>query len=168
MTRSWFVGLTLLLFCSGVSILWGVWIERTKPDSMLDFDVVYDGARCLLQGSDPYVQSEYLRVHESEGSAYSSGSAASPLYPYVAIVIYPPTVFFSVAPIAMLPWGIAHVLWMTLTASILTVASLLVWSLATKKATNVSTFLVCILLANSEIVIAGGNPSGIVVGLGVI
>jgi hypothetical protein len=68
----------------------------------------------------------------------------------------------------MLPWGIAHVLWMTLTASILTLASVLIWSLAAKRAIVVTTFLVCIVLANSEIVIAGGNPSGIVVSLCVI
>jgi hypothetical protein len=79
-----------------------------------------------------------------------------------------PTTFIVIAPFAMLPWGPAHVLWMTLTAVSLILAAFLVWNLGASYAPNLSLFLICILLANCQMVFYGGNAAGIVIGLCVV
>ena len=68
----------------------------------------------------------------------------------------------------MLAWGPAHVLWMGLVAGCLIFAAYLMWDLAGNYAPGVSLFLICILLANSELIYATGNLAGIAVSLCVV
>jgi hypothetical protein len=79
-----------------------------------------------------------------------------------------PTTFLFTAPFALLPWGPAHVLWMTLTAGLLILAALLMWNLGARHAPNVTLFLICILLANCEEIFCTGNTAGIAVSLCVV
>ena len=57
--------LVLLLLSSSVSSVWGFVILRATGYRMLDFRGVYFSARCLLEHSDPYKESETLRVYQS-------------------------------------------------------------------------------------------------------
>jgi len=65
----------------------------------------------------------------------------------------------------MLPWGTARILWMVLTAGSLIFASLLAWDLGANHAPILSGILIGYLLANSEVLINLGNPSGIAISL---
>jgi hypothetical protein len=89
---------------------------------------------------------------------------------YQAVTIYRnlPTTFIFVAPFAMLPWWPALLLWLTLTAGVLILAAFLMWNLGAKYAPKVFLFLICILLANCEMIFGGGNTAGIAVGLCVV
>jgi hypothetical protein len=65
----------------------------------------------------------------------------------------------------MLTWEPALLLWITLTAVTLIFAAFMMWNLAARYAPYPSLFLICILLANCEMIFYGGNASGIVVSL---
>ena len=76
-----------------------------------------------------------------------------------------PTTFVVVAPLAVLSWGPAHILWMLLIGSVFSLAILLMWNAGASHAPKVSTFLACILAINCASIFAAGNTAGIVVGL---
>jgi hypothetical protein len=133
---------------------------------MQDFKVVYYPARCLLQGSDPYKESEVLRTYAAEGGEYPSETATNRVN--VTRNIYPPTAFSFTVPFAMLPWRMARILWMILTAGGLLFAAILAWSLGATYAPVLSGILIGFLLANSEVLMVLGNPSGVVISLCVV
>jgi hypothetical protein len=86
----------------------------------------------------------------------------------VVLYVNVPTSFIVVTPFALLPWGPAHLLWLALTAGVFILAALLMWNLGESYAPDVSTFLIFILLANSESIFVAGNTAGIAVGLCVV
>jgi hypothetical protein len=65
MTQARLNGLYLLLFGSIVFTGIGMVSEKDSKTPMLDFAVLYNPARCLLQHSDPYNENEVLRVYEA-------------------------------------------------------------------------------------------------------
>jgi hypothetical protein len=79
--------------------------------------------------------------------------------------IYPPTAFSFTVPFAMLPWGPAHILWMTLIVGSIFIASFLMWNIGENYEPTVSGALIGFLLANSEMLIILGNVAGIAIGL---
>jgi hypothetical protein len=68
----------------------------------------------------------------------------------------------------MLPWGMARISWMILTAGSLLFAALLAWSLGATYAPILSGILIGFLLANSEVLLVLGNPSGVAISLCVV
>jgi hypothetical protein len=82
--------------------------------------------------------------------------------------VYPPSALFLMAPVAMLPWGTAHILWIALTAGSFILASLLIWNLGANYAPIVSGVLVGFLLANSESLLITCNAAGIAISLCVV
>lgn len=169
LTRARWIGPLLLLLSSGISILWGSALERNSPDAMWNFKAVYYGARCLIQHSDPYKEGEFLRVYQADGGKLPLEPDTSRLFQRsVLVCINLPTALFLTAPFAILEWGLAHVLWMIMVAASLILAAFLMWDLAGNHAPGVSLFLICILLANSEILLLSGNLAGIAVSFCVI
>lgn len=163
MTRSrWIVLLCLLLSC-GLSVSLGFFLERARPDFMLDFKGVFFDARCLLQHTDPYKPGEPLRVYLEEGK--DSPTPTSDLRRTLTWYIYLPSASIFIAPFAMLALGPAQVLWMILTAVSLVLAGYLMWSLAENYAPVLSACLICLVLANTEVLFATGNPAGVAIGL---
>jgi len=156
-------GLLLVLFCCAISMAWGLGLSRT---GLVDFRAVYYGTRCLMAHHNPYHLSEYEAVYRAEGGQLTSETAAQ--HQAVTLFVNMPTTCVVVAPLAVLPWGPAHVLWMIATAIIFALAILLIWNLGARHAPGVATFLVCILAVNCETVFGGGNTAGIVVGLCVV
>ena len=67
MTRARLDGYLLFLLGSVLFVWLGSSWERTSPASMVDFKELYYGARCLLQHSDPYRESELLQRLSSGG-----------------------------------------------------------------------------------------------------
>jgi hypothetical protein len=166
MKRTNQIGLLWILLASGISILWGASVGQTAPNGMADFKGVYYATRCLIQQSDPYKVGELLRVYQ----AIEGGHSQPPdgLRSVLTREIYFPPAFVFVAPFAMLPWGPAHLLWMALTAGSLIVAAFLAWDLAGDYSPYVSLFLICFILANSEVLLATCNPAGIVISMCVV
>lgn len=163
MARARLGGLLLLIACSAVPLLWGLALFRASPS---DFKGIYYGARCLLQHGDPYQQGASLKVYLAEG-----GTPVIPSDPTLQILtrqVYLPTGFILAAPFAILPWGPSHLIWMLLSQASLTFAAFLIWDLGTDSRSGFSLFLLCFLLANSEILFASGNAAGMVVSLCVV
>jgi hypothetical protein len=160
------IALFWILLSSGISILWGSLLAYTSPAGMTDFKAVYYGARCLIQHSDPYKESEFLRVYQAEGGQFPSDPTILRLFRRaVPVCINLPTSFFLIAPLAMLAWGTAHVLWFFLLAGSFILAAFLMWELAENHAPGLSLFLICIVLANGEVLFSSGNLAGLAVSL---
>jgi hypothetical protein len=167
MTRTRRIALVWILLASGFSIVWGSSIGMGKTgNGWVDFRAVYYGTRCLLQHHNPYKASELEGVYRADGGERPSETFQA--RQSVTLYVNLPTTFLFTAPFAMLPWGPAHVLWMALTASVFILAAFLMWTLGASYASNLSLFLICILLANCEMIFCAGNTAGIVVALCVV
>jgi hypothetical protein len=164
--ESHIIGLLVFLLGAALFVFVGTSFERTSSVSMRDFNVVYSGARCLLDHCDPYIPAQLERVYMSRGGGHPSEGLKSKHT--VTLFIYPPTGLLLTAPVAFLDWGRAHILWMTLTASSLIFAAFLMWNVAAKNAPVVSACLIGLLLLTSELLIEVGNIAGITISLSVI
>ena len=162
MTKARLDGLYLLLLGSLVFILLGATLERNHYVTMVDFRALYYPARCLIRDCDPYSPTEVLRVSRAEERDLPWDTAAA--RKIETRYIYPPTAFSFTVPFAMLPWGPAHMLWITLTVGGLIFASFLIWNLGAKHAPILSGVLIGFLLANSELLVITGNIAGIAIG----
>jgi len=165
MVRTRWIAVAWILLATGISIVWGYSIQHSAY-GCVDFKQVYYGTRCVLQGHSPYKVSAPNSVYQSTGGEcpLESAEARSAVVTYIHL----PTTFIFIAPFAILPWGPAHLLWLAFTAGVLTLAGLLMWILGARYAPKVSIFLICILLANCEMIFGGGNTAGVVVGLCVV
>jgi len=166
MARARLNGLYFLLFGSIVFIFLGVALESTSEYTMEDFGVTYYPAKCLIQHCDPYMETEVWRVIRADDN-YRPPDPANILR-FAAPYVYPPTAFSFMVPFAMLPWGPAHVLWLTLTMGGLIIASFLIWNLAEYSDPIVSGALIGFFLAGSEVIIILCNPAGIAISLCVV
>ena len=166
MTRARLDGVLLVLLGSAVFLFLGISLERHSPASMVDFKDFYYGARCLLQHSDPYRESDLQRVYQAEQGDHPS--TPNEFRQVVTLFINPPTVFLLTTPFALLPWGPAHVLWMILSGASFLLAAWLMWTLAAREAPVISGVLICLFLCGSELLLEVGNAAGIAVSLCVI
>jgi hypothetical protein len=161
MTRTRWIALAWILLASGISIWWGSSVWK-GTNGWIDFRAVYYGTRCLLHHHNPYKVSEF-----------PTGGTECPLEPGYAIDRLPvyinmPTTCIFIAPLAMMPWGPARLLWTILTAGVIILAAFLMWNLGARYSAKVSLLLICLLLANCEVLFGGGNTAGIVIGLCVV
>jgi hypothetical protein len=167
-SKRW-IGPLWLLLSSGVFVLWGVILQHNSQGEMPDLKAVYYGARCLIRHTDPYQESEFLRVYLAEGGKIPTDHRIAEMFSRaVPVCINLPTTLLIVAPLALMAWGPAHVLWIVLVAGSLIIAAFLVWDLARGHSPAVSLLLICMVLANSEVLIELGNTAGISVGLCII
>lgn len=163
MTNARCDGLYLVLLGSLAFILLGVALEIAFPVTMVDFRVLYQPARCLLQHGDPYNESDVLRVSQAQVGNHPSDIAA--VRQVVTRYLYPPTAFSLTVPFAMLPFGPARLLWILLTIGSIIFASYLIWNLGANYAPLLSGVLVGSMLANSELLVITGNAAGIAISL---
>ncbi len=166
MTKARRISLFVMLLSGGISLLWGFAAGRSVPGGIMGFPGIYYGTRCLIQHCDPYNVSELQSLYRTEGGERPVETILR--RQSVTLYVNMPTTFLIIAPFAMLPLGPARVLWTILIVGSFLLAAFLMWSLGKRYAAHLSLFLVCILLANSEIIFAGGNTAGIVVSLCVI
>lgn len=145
-------------------ILFGAFLKYRATDSMVDFKMLYYGARTLLQHSDPYNQQTFSALFRTEfGEASFLERHAS-----MAVSINLPTTYFLSAPLAMLPFRLASAIWSILTAFSLITAACLVWRMGASYAPILSGALAGFALVNGAVVVGNGNSAGIIVGLCVI
>jgi len=158
-----------ILIATAISVAWGYSIEASDAEGLVDFRAIYFGARAALDHQNPYHPSEFLQVYTAEGGTFPSDRVQKGLFlRSVPICVNLPTTLFLVAPFALLPWGASHALWLILTGAGFTLAAFLAWDLAREHAPRVSLFLICIMLANSEVLFTLGNTAGIAVSLAVV
>ena len=166
MTRTQRTALVCLLLSCGVSVFLGFYLERNMHDVMLDFKGIYYGTRCLFQHADPYKPGEPLRAYMADGERLLPNEDG--LRQNLTWDVYFPAASIFIAPFAMLPWGTAHLLWISFTAGSLIFAAFLIWNSGADFAPIISVGLICLILANSEILFLLGNTAGIVVSLCVV
>ena len=159
--RRW-VGPTLLLLSATISILWGSSTTLNRYGTT-DFRAVYYGTRSLLQHHNPYDVRELERIVREEDGERPFETIQQ--HQAVVLCINLPTTFLFVAPMALLPFAIAQVLWLALLAGSLILAAFLIWKLSESFSPIISLLLICTVLANSEGVFLGGNTAGIAVSL---
>lgn len=166
MTKARADGLLFLVLGSVMFVAAGYVCEHFLPTAMVDFRSVYYPSRCLVQQCDPYRQGDLQREFQTEQGDYTS---APEWTRRVAMLdVYPPTTLFLAVPFALLPWDIAHLLWMVLTAVSFILAAYLMWSAAAEDAPVISGILIGLFLIGNEILVEIGNPAGIAVSLCVI
>ena len=159
----------LLCVSSCFSLAWGIVMARAARGVILDFKIVYYGARCLVQHCDPYNEGELLRVYLSEGG--ESIPVAAEGYRTQMIVasqMYLPTAAVLIAPFGLLPWPVAYVCWIAITVCGITMAAVLMWSVANRYANGPPLYLISFLLLNSGVLFAGANPAGVAVSLCIV
>lgn len=159
-------GLYLLTLGVTIFVLFGASLRLITTSSMADFNGVYYGTECLLQHNDIYNESEFRR-HSPTDLTKAPLDSVQPCRVTPLSINLPPTFLFMV-PLALLPVGLASVVWMVLTATGMILAAFLMWNLGAAYAPTLTGGLVGFLLANSAVVVANGNIAGIVVSLCVI
>jgi hypothetical protein len=162
-------GVYLLLLGSVFFVLAGVGIERLNFFRMVDFKEFYFGSRLLIEHQDPYVRSNMLAIYQREatnlpsepcpGCWHRSTDGVTPNFP---------TTFFLVAPLAVLPWNAAEIIWLSLISGCFILASFLAWNVAAEFAPRASAALIFLFLVNSELLLAMGNSAGVAIGFTVI
>jgi hypothetical protein len=166
MTKGRLDGLYLLVFGGLIFLILGAILEQASPAPMSDFKAVYYGARCVLDHNNPYEDGEILRRYESDGGKFPSDPIlAQSARRAIVVCINLPTALFLVAPLALLSWGAAHVLWMIMMAGSLMLAAFLIWDLGTGYAPVLAGALIAFVLANSEVLVIFGNAAGIAISL---
>jgi hypothetical protein len=161
-----YAGLLVLLLGGGISLIWGIALEKGTRTGVMGFPGIYFGTRCLLEKCDPYNVQDLQRIYAAQGIATPSESIA--LRQSVTLYVNLPATFLFVAPFALLPLPTAQLLWIILVVGSFSIATLLMWNLGKSDAPDVSLILAFLLISNCEVIFAGGNTAGLVVSLCVI
>jgi hypothetical protein len=159
-------GLYLVLLGSAIFLLIGSALENAIPVTAADFRVVYYSARCLLEHRDPYNESDLKYTYRVDGGETANDTPT--IRRTETQYIYFPSAFPITVPFAVFPFGLAHILWLAVTAGSLILSAFLMWDVGASYAPVLSGALVGLLLANCELFLAVGNPGGIAIGLCVI
>ena len=159
----------LLSVCSLFSVVWGHALASVARGVILDFKIVYFGARCVIEHRDPYDQQQLLRVYFAEGGERAAEAPQGyQTQMIVASQMYLPSAAFLIAPFGLLPWPDAYLIWVALTVCGVTFAAALMWLIASRYAIGPPLYLISFLLLNSGVLFAGGNPAGVAVSLCVV
>jgi hypothetical protein len=166
MTKARCISFLLFLLGCAAMVSLGFSFERVSQVSMADFTAYYYPARCLVQHSDPYRAENVLRVYQAVNPGRNF---ELPSLRQIALLDDNlPTAIVFMAPIVMLPWSSAHLLWMALIATCFILACWLMWNLGSRAIPGISGGLVFIFLFGSELLLEVGNLAGIVTSLSVI
>ncbi len=112
------LGLCLVLLgCLSFAVR-GYHDQRTTLQSF-DFNPVYAGTLCLIEGCDPYDSAQIERIYLRHGG---DPSDLRPFRPYNAN--YPPSALFLTIPLALLPFPVAQKAWLSLGILLFSVAAL--------------------------------------------
>jgi len=164
MARARSDGLFFLVLGIVALILLGLSFRTSAVDSMIDFKQVYCGARLLHENQDPYDPALMRRIYSTQFGESKIDEQHDP----ITYLVYFPAGLLILAPVAMLPWDTAAVLWNALILGSLVIAAYLTWRIGADDAPVLTGGLVGFALINGAVVFANGNAAGIVVGLCVI
>src|ERR1700677_2386563 len=109
-----------------------------------DFVPVYNGARCLLHGCNPYDTSQL------EQQFYQAGGHAAELPSWnIDVPVYPPSTFLVLSPLALFPFHAARLLWFLLSGGLLVIAAGLILSVSPPPHRWLATALVSFFLVTA-------------------
>lgn len=156
-------GLYLMLLGASVFLLLGFALEKAAPVSTADFRLMYYSARCLVSHHDPYQEGELQQTYRDQGgeTAYDTPMTRKT----ETQLIYLPTAFSITVPFALLPFGVAQILWLLATAGSMILGAFLMWEIGAQWAPVLSGTLLGFTLANCELFLAIAGPGGITIGL---
>jgi hypothetical protein len=128
-----------------------------------DFTPLYSGARCLLKHCNAYDSEQIRKIY------IESGGDPSTTRPFRAFnANYPPSALFLILPLAIMPWGLALKIWLSISAVLFVVAALLVADLCNANSSAVTLVLLGWFVASSTILMMLAQPAGPAIGLCVI
>jgi hypothetical protein len=169
MNRARLDGLYLLLLGCAAFLLFGFTLEHILDTGMGDFKAVYYSSLTLVQHHDPYREADLLLTFQASGGKFSAiPASAAAERRAILLCINMPATLMLLAPFALLSWGPAHILWMSLTAASFILAACLMWSLGARHSPVLAGGLLGLILLNSELLIFEGNMAGLVISLCVI
>jgi hypothetical protein len=128
-----------------------------------DFKPVYGSARCLIDGCDPYNSLQIEHVYLQHGG---DSSDLRPFRPFNAN--YPPSALFLVIPLALLPFGLACALWLSIGIVLFSCAALCVADLCVGRRALWVQGLLAAFVASSTMLVMLGQPAMISISLAVI
>jgi len=166
MVRTRRTGQILILICSAISIVWGFSLGLSVRGGPKDFQAIYYGTRCLMAHHNPYNLTEMEQFYRNDGGEYPSQPVKDRLIATMFVNV--PTTFVIVAPLAVLPLGVAQVLWFLLLSGSMIAATLVMWEVGAELAPRASLFLICLLAANGMGIFFTSNTAGLVIGLCVV
>lgn len=141
-------------------LLLGLLARNMPGQQNCDFKALYTASKAFLQHHDPYRQANLVRVYQSLYPGYQ------PVLSQIdTIYVNLPSTVVLLAPLALMPWSVAHVLWSALTAASLIFAAWLMWDVANAWSTRVAGILTFIVLSGSQALLFVGNAAGLVIGL---
>ena len=156
------IGALLLLVASLVFVVRGFRSESGFLWSR-DFKPLYAGARCLLHNQDPYDVNALRQQYVQGGGDLEDMQPFQPHYS-----LYPPPGFFLVTPLALLPWPIAHVVFLVISAALMVTASFLVAWLCLADSPILVPALIGVFLIGGNQLMMLAQPAGPAIGLCVI
>ncbi|HUX43974.1 MAG TPA: glycosyltransferase family 87 protein [Terracidiphilus sp.] len=166
MTQARSDGIRFLLLGIAVFLLFGFAMSRGDTGNVEDFRGLYLGTRTLLAHHDPYNAEDVFRTFLADGGRIPEQMQdQSHLLTITRQQVYPPTLYLCITPMAMFGWTAAKALWTALTALVLILGAVLTSDLAAPYAPVMAGILTGFLIANCEVLFAGGNPAGLVIGL---
>lgn len=156
----------VLLLCVSFASLLAVFL-RAKSHSAkgaTDFGIVYFGSRCVIGHKDPYDPKKVLREFEADGGEFPTENPriAEQVRNVITVIIYPPTAFFLLAPLAALSYPTAEIVWLSLMGTLLAAAAFLIWDLGSDSPA-ISGSMAIFMLLNCVLLLWMENPAGIVV-----
>ncbi|MDE3186926.1 MAG: DUF2029 domain-containing protein [Acidobacteriota bacterium] len=166
MARKHRVSILLMLASIGISIAWGLALRLGASGQTIDFQGLYYGTKCLMRYCDPYDARALEHVYDAGKGAGPSVSIKDRTI--VTLFVNLPTSFLLIAPLAVLPWGPAQALWLALMAGSLFLAAYFMWEFGADSSPGVSLLLICLVLANCEVLFGTANAAGIVISFCII
>ena len=128
-----------------------------------DFVPVYTGARCLLQGCNPYDTTQLERVF------YAAGGHAQELPSWeIDVPVYPPSTFLVLSPLALFRYPTARLLWFVVNGSLFVASAILIILLCPASERWLATGVGCFILATSGILLVLGQPAALAISLVII
>jgi hypothetical protein len=119
-----------------------------------DFVPVYNGARCLLHGCNPYDTSQL------EQQFYQAGGHAAELPSWnIDVPVYPPSTFLVLSPLALFPFHAARLIWFLLNGCLIVTATGLILALCPLSHRWLATALGSLFLVSSAILLVLGQPA---------
>jgi hypothetical protein len=140
-------------------------IALSTSNLLVDFGGLYFPARTLLHHADPYNPAIVLHEFRAQvpiGPDQDSARITGTNYPY------PPTLFVLTTPFALLPWGLAKLLWTLAGFSTLLTASWLLLDSGGQWHSRIPGFLIAFELINSETLTGSGNGACLAIALCII
>ena len=125
-----------------------------------DFVPVYTGARCLLHGCNPYDTAQL------EQQFYQAGGRPGELPSWdIDVPVYPPSTFPTLAPLGLLPFPAARLLWFVLNGCLFVTAAVLIIRIPGRPRQWTGTILASAVLLSSSILLVLGQPASFAISL---